>query len=70
MQYYIFDLDNFKAYNDIYGFSNGDEIIKFTARTIVDNIHTTDSNDNFYRTYLVEMIFIAIASSGDYDKNM
>ena len=25
-----FDLDNFKAYNDVYGFSNGDEIIKFT----------------------------------------
>ena len=24
------DLDNFKAYNDIYGFSSGDEIIKFT----------------------------------------
>ena len=29
-----FDLDNFKAYNDVYGFSNGDEIIKFTAREI------------------------------------
>ena len=26
--FYI-DLDNFKAYNDTYGFSNGDEIIKF-----------------------------------------
>jgi len=25
------DLDNFKAYNDRYGFMNGDEIIKFTA---------------------------------------
>lgn len=29
------DLDNFKAYNDVYGFIKGDEIIKFTARTIV-----------------------------------
>ena len=28
------DLDNFKAYNDVYGFSNGDEVIKFTAKTI------------------------------------
>mgnify|MGYP000261705338 CR=1 FL=1 len=27
------DLDNFKAYNDVYGFLNGDEIIKFTAKT-------------------------------------
>jgi len=25
------DLDNFKAYNDIYGYAKGDEIIKFTA---------------------------------------
>ena len=32
------DLDNFKAYNDVYGFLNGDEIIKFTARTISNNI--------------------------------
>ena len=28
------DLDNFKAYNDTYGFSNGDEMIKLTARVI------------------------------------
>ena len=62
-----FDLDNFKAYNDIYGFSNGDEIIKFTARTIVDNIHTTDSNDNFIG-HIGGDDFIAIASDGDYDK--
>lgn len=26
------DLDNFKAYNDVYGFLKGDEIIKFTAK--------------------------------------
>lgn len=32
------DLDNFKAYNDVYGFLNGDEIIKFTAKTIVNNV--------------------------------
>lgn len=34
-----FDLDNFKAYNDIYGFLKGDEIIKFTARTILEYVH-------------------------------
>lgn len=28
------DLDNFKAYNDIYGFENGDKIIQFTAETV------------------------------------
>ena len=29
------DLDNFKAYNDVYGFLKGDEIIEFTAQTIL-----------------------------------
>ncbi len=28
------DLDNFKAYNDKYGFMNGDEVIKFTANVM------------------------------------
>lgn len=32
------DLDNFKAYNDRYGFMNGDEIIKFTANVMRDCI--------------------------------
>lgn len=29
-----FDLDNFKAYNDVYGFENGDKILCATARLI------------------------------------
>lgn len=33
------DLDNFKAYNDVYGFLRGDEIIDFTAQTILKCIH-------------------------------
>lgn len=41
------DLDNFKAYNDVYGFLNGDEIIKFTARCILNHIHDTEGEDNF-----------------------
>lgn len=41
------DLDNFKAYNDVYGFSNGDEIIKFTARTISRNVHSKCEDNNF-----------------------
>lgn len=42
-----FDLDNFKAYNDIYGFLQGDEIIKFTAKTIVENTHAEDNDGSF-----------------------
>lgn len=41
------DLDNFKAYNDVYGFLNGDEIIKFTSRCILKHIHDTESGDSF-----------------------
>lgn len=33
------DLDNFKAYNDVYGFLKGDQIIEFTAQTIIKCIH-------------------------------
>ena len=33
------DLDNFKAYNDVYGFLKGDQIIEYTAQTIIDSIH-------------------------------
>lgn len=42
-----FDLDNFKAYNDTYGFLKGDEIIKFTARTISKNVHSGESTNCF-----------------------
>ena len=41
------DLDNFKAYNDVYGFLNGDEIIKFTAKTIVRNIDMFTEGEGF-----------------------
>ena len=41
------DLDNFKAYNDVYGFLNGDEIIKYTARTIVRNVEGLTCGDGF-----------------------
>ncbi|CAH2214507.1 GGDEF domain-containing protein [Tepidibacter aestuarii] len=37
---FYFDLDNFKIYNDIYGFENGDNIIKLTADIIKNNIKT------------------------------
>ena len=42
-----FDLDNFKAYNDVYGFVKGDEIIKFTAKIILKNVHSEENNNTF-----------------------
>lgn len=41
------DLDNFKAYNDVYGFLKGDEIIEFTAETILSCIHNSEFDDTF-----------------------
>ena len=40
------DLNNFKAYNDIYGFESGDRIIKATANLLVKlTIHNENSRD-------------------------
>lgn len=61
-----FDLDNFKAYNDVYGFSNGDEIIKFTARTITKHIHQVPNSNNFIG-HVGGDDFVAIISQADYD---
>ena len=41
------DLDNFKAYNDVYGFLKGDEIIKLTAKIITKNVHSLEDSDVF-----------------------
>lgn len=32
------DIDNFKAYNDVYGFENGDRVLKLLARVILRNV--------------------------------
>ena len=62
-----FDLDNFKAYNDVYGFANGDEIIKFTAKTIIKNVHSKDEDNNFVG-HIGGDDFIAIIEDKDYEK--
>lgn len=41
------DLDNFKSYNDVYGFLRGDEIIKLTAKIITNNVYNITNNDAF-----------------------
>lgn len=41
------DLDNFKAYNDKYGFMNGDEVIKFTSDIIQDSIQRFGAKGDF-----------------------
>lgn len=41
------DLDNFKAYNDHYGFLRGDEVLRFTARCIQDAALEIGGDDAF-----------------------
>ena len=61
------DLDNFKAYNDVYGFVQGDEIIKFTARTIIKNVHSKEEDNNFVG-HIGGDDFIAILEDHDFEK--
>ncbi len=41
------DMDNFKAYNDVYGFAKGDTAIKMTADVIEDNVRIFGSGEDF-----------------------
>lgn len=41
------DLDKFKAYNDSYGFEKGDEVIKETARIILNAVDKKANKDDF-----------------------
>lgn len=38
------DLDNFKAYNDVYGFLKGDQIIEYTANITLNCIHNIEGH--------------------------
>lgn len=41
------DLDNFKAFNDVYGFTHGDEAIQLVASTTVDAVRRRGNEDDF-----------------------
>ncbi len=57
------DLDNFKAYNDVYGFANGDEVIKFTGKVLSDNVHKNETEeDNNFIGHIGGDDFIAITN--------
>ena len=43
----VLDLDNFKAFNDRYGYANGSEVIKETAKIIDNVVKSKGSPDDF-----------------------
>ena len=53
------DLDNFKAYNDVYGFLKGDEIIVYTADIISRVLHKT-WHDNVFVGHIGGDDFVGI----------
>ena len=61
------DLDNFKAYNDTYGFSNGDEVIKLTARITTKYIMEKDEKDRNFVGHIGGDDFVAIVEDEDYE---
>ena len=61
------DLDNFKAYNDVYGFLKGDKIIEFTAQTITKCVHETFLENSFIG-HIGGDDFIAIVPSVEVDE--
>ena len=62
-----FDLDNFKEYNDTYGFLKGDEVIKFTAKTILKVMHSYKIEDTFVG-HIGGDDFVGIIYNVDYEK--
>ena len=56
------DLDNFKAYNDVYGFLKGDQIIEFTAETILKGVHA-NLEDSAFVGHIGGDDFVAIVST-------
>ena len=61
------DLDNFKAYNDVYGFLKGDEIIEFTAETIINLVHS-DELENTFVGHIGGDDFVAIVPGTNCEK--
>ena len=61
------DLDNFKAYNDVYGFVQGDQIIEFTANTITNCIHEL-ANEHSFIGHIGGDDFIAIVDGTKTEK--
>lgn len=61
------DLDNFKAYNDVYGFLKGDHIIEFTANVITQCIHEI-ANEHSFIGHIGGDDFIAIVEGTKAEK--
>lgn len=63
----LVDLDNFKAFNDHYGYARGNEVIKNTAQIIEDAVKKQGTDDTFYG-HIGGDDFVVISSIEQYPK--
>lgn len=54
------DLDHFKAYNDHYGFSSGDEVIRFTSQTLARGLDRYCATDEAFLGHIGGDDFVVI----------
>lgn len=47
LSFCVFDLDNFKAFNDRYGYARGNEVIRFTAEIISGAVSARGNKEDF-----------------------
>mgnify|MGYP000921412369 CR=1 FL=1 len=62
------DLDNFKSYNDVYGFAEGDRIIKTTGKIITNNIYNNEKIEDAFVGHIGGDDFVALVSKTNYEK--
>ena len=62
------DLDNFKAYNDTYGCSYGDEIIKLTANIITKKVFKKGNSSRNFVGHIGGDDFVALVEDDNYEK--
>jgi len=59
------DIDNFRIYNDIYGFEKGDKAIEVLSNIILDSVKSFGSSDDFVAQISGDNFVIITASSED-----
>lgn len=62
-----YDMDHFKEYNDVYGFSKGDEVIKLLSKIIVRHVHEIEFGNNF-TGHVGGDDFVSVISKYDYEE--
>lgn len=58
------DIDNFKVYNDLYGFENGDRMIQFIARILIDAF-INECKSNYFIGHIGGDDFVAVVEGYD-----